>query len=895
MRRPRDRAPRRFQLPWRSRDVIQSEVDEEIAFHHDMRVDDLIRSGMDPEEARAQARREFGDVRAATHALRAADEALEHKRQRGAWLDEVRQDLRYSLRAFGRDPVFTVVAVLTLAIGIGATAAIATVVDGVLLRPLPVQDQDRLVVVRKELQDDDSQVPFNHSDFRALLEQSRAFERVGGIQHDGPWPVAAVVGDQPVTLMATTISHEFFQVLGIRPVSGRLPLPEDAAEGAEPTAVISHDLWRRLFGADPEVEGRRIRLLAGIDARVVGVAPAGLEHPHGAEAWLLIPRSAERLADRSYSPFSLIGRLRPGASIEQASAEVADFIQRREALYEPAEPRGQRAVLLPFTDAVVGEVRPALLSLLAAVGLVLLIASVNVATLLLIRSSRRERELAVRGALGAGRGRIVRQLVTENVVLAALGGALGMVWAYAALRGMLALAPADLPRLEEVSPDGRVLAFTLLASIIVVAVLGITPALGATKTNLYSSLRSGQRAGPERRAARRSKEVLAVGQMAMALVVVAEAGLLTRSLLRLQTVDVGFDVPRLTTIGIAPPPEMRTADGREVLAFFERLVERVEALPGIEGATPVILAPFSGAAAGDARYTAEGQGVDDAAGNPGANLAAALPNYFTTMGIPIRNGRPFNGFDREGSAPVVIVSEQLARRMWPGEDAIGQRIKLGGTESQEPWRTVVGVAGEVRYQDLVEAPPGLYVPFRQAQQEANYLAVRAAPGTQGVVEMVRRVVADLDPRVMVVEAEPVSLQRNRQIAGPRFHAVLLQGFGAIALLLAALGLYGVMASLVAQRTREIGIRMALGATAGHVHRAILRHGLLLAITGAGLGTAGALVAARGLRSVLFEVSSADPMTLVAVVGILLTTAALASYIPARRATKIDPQAALRAE
>lgn len=771
-----------------------------------------------------------------------------------------------------------------------------TIVNGILLTPLPVVDEDRIVFLKKEGAHDQSLRSFPVADLVALRERGGAFENVAGVQYGGPYPYVARMGDQALSLMTTAVSDNFFRVLGVGPVVGRIFDPVDAAPGADRVAVISHGMWQGRFGGDPEVVGRILEFEN--PTRIVGVAPRGFEYPNGVEVWTAFRLTPQVVETRSYAPFNVIGRLRLGTTVEQAQREAAVFVQEREALDPPGEAHGQRAVVLPFRNAIVGDARRTILILFAAVMLLLVMTCANVANLLLIRGAAREREVALRAALGASRGRIARQLLLESALLAAVGGLFGVMVAYWAVRGFTAVAPPDLPQVAAIRVDARVLAFALGIATMSTFAFGLVPTLWAARAQLGTVLRNGSRGGQEGPGMRLAKQALVVWQIALALVVLVGAGLLTKSLLKLQRVDMGFSASQLTLVRVGVPFGKYPDPGRYI-RFFEDLVTRVEAMPGIVAATPVVLTPFSGPGGWNADYTAEGQGRAAASENPTLNLEGVSPGYFRAMGIPIRRGRAITDDDRSGAVLTAIISESLARRAWPGQDPLGKRIKLDGPDSDKPWLTVVGTVGEVRYRELATPPPSVYVPFQQwatgPGSLPKYLAIRSAASADAILRGVRTALDEVDPAVPVVEADPFPQLLAVQLAIPRLNSLVLSGFAAVALVLAVIGLYGVMASYVAQRTHEIGVRLALGAQPEHVRRLVWGRGMLLTLAGVVAGLCAAIVATRALGSVLYDVRPTDPTTLFYVALLLIGCAALACYFPVRRAMKVDPLVALRAD
>jgi putative ABC transport system permease protein len=870
---------------------VRADVAEEVEFHLEMRTREMIARGMSPEVAREEALRRFGDPDHIRRQCEDEGRAGERARRRRERFDAFRQDLRYAVRTLRREPGFAAVAVLTLALGIGAATAMFSVVNGVLLRPLPVADEDRVVVTWAESPARDfAHVPFPHPMLDEFRRQTRAFAAVAGIDYNGAWPQPMRDGDRVVTITGTWVTGDFFRVLGVVPALGRTLLPEDDVAGAPPVMVISHAFWQRHFGGDPSAVGRDFRW-DGRAFTIVGVLPLGFEYPHGAEYWAPLAPLAATLAE---THVDVVGRLRPGVTMEQARADVAGFLERTEAEW-PLLLQGLRPVATPLPELVVGEVRPVLWILAAAVALVLLMAAINVANLLFIRGSARVQELAIRSALGAERGRIVRQLLTESGVLAVLGGAAGLVLAVVAVRGLLALAPAELPRLDAVRFDPWVLAFAAAVTLAAGLVAGLAPALWSAVREPSTTLRSGARVGSGTTRVRRVRQGLVAGQIALALLVLVGAGLLLRSLANLQRVDMGFATGNLVIGSMALPPEA-PGDREATMQLLERAVERVRALPGVGAATLVTARPFAGMGGWDAPFTGEGQASEAQGSNPILNFELAGADHFATLGIPIVRGRAFTEQDREGAAPVAIVSETVAGRTWPGEDPIGRRIKLGGPDSPMEWHTVVGVVREIRYRELVEPRPSLYLPVRQFGGPVPLrLAVRTEVEPASVIPALRAALYEVDEELLLVDAAPMRQLLAAPLARPRFSAALLGAFAALALVLAAVGIYGVMAAYVRQRSHEIGVRMALGAAAGDVRRLVLGQGLALSVAGAAVGTVAALAGTRALAAVLFGVSPTDPLTFAAVASILLAVALAASYLPARRATRIDPIVTLRSE
>jgi predicted permease len=804
------------------------------------------------------------------------------------------QDLRLAWRGLCRARGFTGSAVLTLAVGIAGTTVMFALVEGVLLRPLPVREQDRLVVAwieRREV--GATHWPLPVRDIDVIGKESRTLERVAGVGHTGADPLVAIENGVAGYINGASVSGDFFEVLGVDPLLGRALTRADDVTGAENVLVIAHRLWQRRYGGSHDVLGRRL-ILADRPFTIVGVMPPDVEYPRGVEAWVTVAALTSTLTNPAFRvDVDLVARLGPGITIDQAASELQGLIARIDAGAPAGGLRDRTPVVRSYTDVVVGDVRPAMLVLFGAVALVLLIASANVANLLLMRGEARRPELAVRAALGASPGRLTRQLLAESLVLALAAGVAGLAVASWTLRALVALVPDRLPRAGSVRIDAGVVLFTTAVAFLTAVLAGFMPALSAARLDLVSELRSGGR-GATGSAARYGRRALVVAQVALAVAVVAAAGVLTRSLLRLQAVDMGLAADRLIFVELSLP-RPKYADPARHLRFLDDVVAELEAASHIAAATPLNVQPFSGVGGWELpMFTAEGQSAARAAGNPSLNLESIHPNYFETFEVTLVRGRPFKAADRQGAPDVVIVSEDVAARTWPGEDPIGKRIKFGGPDRTDPWRTVVGVARPTRYRELTELRPTLYLPAEQFIVAARMLALRTASPLALVAGLARERVRAVDPDVQVMRVTPFSELLDEPLARPRFNAFVIAVFGAAALLLAAVGLYAVMAAYVRQRYPEIGIRVALGATASDVRRLVLGEGLRLAALGAALGLVGAVVASRLLRGLLFEIDPLDPVSILIAALLLVGVSALASYMPARRAVGVDPIATLRA-
>jgi putative ABC transport system permease protein len=810
------------------------------------------------------------------------------------WLDDLRRDVRHAFRTLLlRTPGFTVVAVLTLALGIGANTAIFSVVNGVLLRPLPYADPDALVAVFWTTATN-SRDSHRAADFLDLQARNRSLAAVAGYRGDAATLVFPA-GD-PVRVPASIVTASFFDVLGVPALLGRSFSAGDAGHG-EALAVISHAAWQQEFSADPGIAGRLVRA-NGAGYTITGVMPPSFNFPGGVKIWLLSPKPVptppidvpgDLLADRNVGYFQAIARVRPGVSAAALTEDlplVASSITERSAGGAPRP--GLTAV--PLRDSLVGDVRAALFVLFGAVGVVLLIACANVASLLLARTSGRQRELAIRASLGAGRGRLIRQLLTENLVLGAGGGVAGLfvgVWAVGLLVSVM---PDGIPRVEEIALDWRVAAAALGMTLLSVMFFGLVPALQASRTNAAVSLKeAGVRGGGARA---RTRAALVVAEVALTLVLLVSAGLLANSFLRLQRVDPGFLTEQVTLVSL-PVPQARYPDSERQAAFYRRVLEGIADHPAIASVALVFPSPLEGTSA-QGSFSIEGRPEGPGAERPLAGIASISPDYFATMGMRLVSGRGFTDADRQPAPAVAILNMAAARRYWPDEDPVGRRFRYN--LRADDWITVVGVVADTRNVGLQAQPaPQVYLPFDRFTLPFMNIAVRSAAGTGVVASVARSEVAATDPELPVDRVYPLARVVAESVGEPRFRTLLLGLFAAIALVLAAVGLYGLISYSVTQRTREIGIRVALGARPRQVMLPVLREGLRLALLGMGLGLAGALVATRALAVFLFGVGTTDPLTFAAVSGLLLGVALLASYIPARRALRVDPVTALRAE
>jgi putative ABC transport system permease protein len=799
-------------------------------------------------------------------------------------------DVRYALRIFTRQPLFAITAVLTLAIGIGANATIFSVLKAVLLDPLPYADSSRLVIVG-ELERDGTASNVGYATFEDWRDRSRDFEEMAVIRS---WTPTLTVHGQPERMAALRVSWNFFRMLGVAPALGRdFHRDEDTPAGWH-VVVLSDGLWRRSFGADPSVLGRVITM-NDVPFTVVGVLPASYEpliseeYYRRADMWA--PVGYDRTlpyACRSCEHLRAIGRLRAGASIEAARDDLT-AVQTGLRKAFPSEYARSAMTLIPLQDELTGRVRPALTVLMGAVGFLLLIACANVANLLLARVTRRERELALRAALGAGRARVVRQLMVESALLAGAAGALGIAIAAVAVPLVVQLTPAAIARLGDAHLDRLVLTFSIGLTAGTAILFGLMPAIRASRVDLQSSLHGDGRRTSDAPTSI-ARRLLVAADVAMAVVLLVGAGLMIRSVDRLLGVDPGFDPDHVLSMQVSMVGDAYRKD-EAVVATTDRVLARLRALPGVEAVAAAGQIPLGGN--GD-RWGFHVEGREWGPTDPSVERYSVTPDYFRVMHIPLRRGRLFTDADRAGSENVMIVAEETARTLWPESDPIGQRVRIGGTDG--PWRTIVGIVGNVRHRELA-LPPTMQMYLPQAQLTDSFLAIvmRAAGDPAILTSEARTAIWSVASDVPVYGVAPLDQLVARSVGPRRFVMALLGLFGAVALLLTALGVYGVIAQSVVERTREIGIRSALGASAGDIGRLIAGTGLLIVCAGLVTGFAVALVTTRYLEASLYEVSALDPATFAGVAVVLLGVAVVAQGLPVVRATRVDPSVALRQE
>jgi len=866
----------------------QRELDEEIATHLRLGTQERVARGESPADAAAAARRELGNEGLIKEVTR--------EQWRGASLDPLFQDARYGVRLLRRSPGFTAVAVTALALGIGANTAIFSVVDGVLLRPLPFPDSGRIVAVQPlQTQPAPSAAAGSYPDFFDWRAQSRSFSAMASRRGHG---VTLTSLTPAVHLRGQMVSADFFSVLQAAPALGRGFVEDDDKPGAR-VVVLSHALWQSRFGSDPSIVGRAIGL-DGRDHSVIGVMPAGFQFPvdeASADFWTSMAPDAEGdrpwTSNRSLHVLDVVARLKPGVSLETARAEMNGIAARLARQYPDSNRDRGQARVLPELERVVGDVRTPLLVLLAAVGCVLLIACVNVANLLLARATARHRELALRAALGAGRVRVLRQLLTESLILALAGGAAGLLLAAAGRRALLALSPDRVPRLEQIGLDPRVLVFTSGVALLTGVLFGIAPALRLSRVDLAEALKEGGRGADGGPGHNRFRGMLVVGQTATAVVLLTGAGLLLASFQRLRNVDPGFLAAGVLTFDTSLP-ESRYPEDRQ-RRFYDDLVASVRSRPDVRAASAIFPLPLGDSHVGIS-FEIAGRPVAPA-DEPTADYRQVGPGYFETMRIPLLAGRDFTERDDAQGPPVVIVNQALARAFFPGENAVGRRIKPGvARDGEARMREIVGVVGNVRALGLAAAAsPEFYVPYAQLSIADMTVVARVDGETSPLAADVRRLVTSLDPGVPVFHVRTLPDYVLASLQQPRFNALLLSVFAGVALLLTGVGLYGVLAYAVAVRTREIVIRLALGARRADILAMIVRRGLSLALAGVAIGLAAALAVTRALRGLLYEIAPSDPAIFLGAAAVLATVALLASGIPAWRAARIDPMKALRSE
>jgi len=861
--------------------TVEQELDNELQFHLDKDIAENIKSGMTAEDARYEALKAFGGIE------KSKEEARDARGVR--MIENVFEDARYSLRLLTKSPAFTFVVLLTLALGIGANTAIFSFANGILLRPLPYPQSDRLVVLDENaLKRGANSLMVSYPNYLDWQQQNTVFERIG--VYFGTNRFALSGNGQPEELRGSYISYGLLEVLRVAPILGRTFTEAEDTDGQDGVVILGYDLWQRRFGGQQNILGQKI-LFNNFPRTVVGVMPPGFKFPEVSELWAPLALTTKTFT-RTDHGLSSIARLRDGVTVAQAQAEM-NVIASRIEQENPVTNEGLGVSVKTLHQNLSGDYRQALLILLGVVGCVLLVACVNVANLMLARASARQKEVALRSALGASRWRVIQQLLIESLILAAGGGILGLVLSVWALRVLLQSIPIKLPFWMNFGLDLRVLGFTAAVTMLTGLIFGVVPALQSSRVDLNDALKEGGR-GSANAIRGRSRSLLVVTEIALSLVLLVGAGLMIRSFLRLRSVDVGLN-PRGVMTAMIILPRMKYPEGPQRAAFFKQLVERVKAIPGVEAAGATGTLPLGGSFWGRS-LTVEGFPVLSVGQAPMIQHTVVTPGYFQTMGIPLLYGRDFTDADAKGAQLVTIIDERLAHKYWPNEIPLGKRVRFGPPEDNEPWHTVIGVVRAVRHQRMQEdTAESVYLPYLQIPINGMAVVVRTSSDPTNLVPAFRSAVSGLDPDIPVNEVSPMDKVIAESIWQPRLYAALFAVFAAGALILAVIGIYGVMAYLVVTRTHEIGVRMALGATARDMFKFIVGRGMKLTVIGVVLGVGVAYGLTRLMRGLLFNTSTTDPLVFILISLLLMLVAFLACYIPARRATKVDPLVALRYE
>ena len=809
-------------------------------------------------------------------------------------MERLIQDLRYAFRTLAKNPGFTFLVVIALSLGIGATTAIFSVVNAILLRSLPYNEPERMVLpVSTNAAREITRGGVSYADYLDWRNETSIFEHVAVYQGQN---ADLTDGGEPQRVSVGVVSEDYFAVMKAPPVLGRTFSAEEQQTSEARAVVLSYGLWQSRFGGDPAISDRTI-MLNGRPYPVIGVMPKDSQFPGTHDLWAALGVGANAGPDhlrRDNMVYRSVARLKDGVSVEQARA-VVGAIARRVELEHPESMQGWGASVIPVHEFVVGPtLRRALLVLFGAVGFVLLIACVNVANLSLARAARREREIAIRIALGAGRLRLIRQLLTESVLLALVSGAVGFLLALWGVDLLTALAPDSVPRLDEVSADSRVLLFVLVVSLLTALAFGLVPAMQASKTDLNEALKEGGRSSTGGLRGSRIRGVLVVSEVALSLMLLVGAGLMVKSFLKLQQVDPGLNTDNVLTLQLYAPGA-RYAEPANIADFYRQIVERVKNVPGVESVSASSTLPLGGGGFYLGRvFLAEGRAEPPAGRDHPAQWNVITPAHFNTLDIRILKGRAFDERDTATSTPVTIINESLAREIFPGEEPLGKRIRSWRDENA--LREIVGITEDVRYFGRDDELRGLvYVPHTQNSWRSMVLAVRTTGDPAGFTAAVRGAISSFDKDLAVSRVQTMTQVLDDSMAGPRFNMMLLAVFAGVAMVLAAVGIYGILSYAVAQRTHEIGVRMALGAQATDVLKLVVGHGLKLTLVGVALGLGAAFAVTRVMESLLFEVSATDPVTFTAIALLLVGVALVASFIPARRATRVDPIIALRYE
>src|SRR5262245_9836382 len=856
------------------------ELEEEIRTHLELETQEMIEEGLSPEEARDAARRRFGN------------QTLSMEVSRGVWgfrsIEALSQDLRFGIRMFLKSPGMTAVLILTIALGIGFNSALFSLVNTLLLNPLPFPDADRLVVAwTRSAKISNTRLGVTTDDFAEWRKQTQSF---AGIAAQAGWLFNLSGTDEPERIIGGRVTTDFFSVFGIKPALGRDFSPGEDELKSGRVVILSQSVWRRRFNADPSLIGRTITL-NDLSYTVVGILPSEFRYPRihegvsGPELWT--PVKMGSLPDRGAPFLSVFARLKSGMAMETAQAELNSVERRLESAY-PQTHSGRSVQLVSLREQVVGKARLSLLVLFGAVGIVLLIACANVTNLLMARAAARRREMALRLAIGASRLRLIRQLLTEGILLAVAGGALGLLIAFLAMPSLLSFGGQSIPRSDEVAIDTRVLLFTLSLSVIVGSLFSVLA--GGQGSGLTSNqfLKEGAKPGFAGKSGNRLRSLLIVLQVALALVLTIGAGLLTRSFLTLLSVNPGFESKKVLTFDLFLSPRAEGA------VFYRQLIEKLDALPGVEAAGAINALPLGGAEFSWTFFIEGRQPSDEPLGR--VDYRVVTPDFFRTIGVPLKRGRIFTEQDGQGSTPVGIINEAMARRYWPDEDPIGKRFRMQAPISVMPWMTIVGVVGDVKHAGLdQDSAPAVYRPHLQHPRTDMTVVMRTQTEPLTFANSARNQAHEMDKDLPISNLREYTYLVSKSVAQRRFAMSLLTGFAALALLLALFGIYGVLSYSVNLRTKELAIRQALGAQARDLTALVVRQGMSLVLVGIAIGLGVALALTRLMKTLLFGVSATDPLTFTVITLLLAFVVLLACWIPARRATKVDPMTAMRFE
>jgi putative ABC transport system permease protein len=860
---------------------VETDFDREVRSHLEMLTEEKLRAGMAPDDAQRSARIELGGVEQVKEQVR--------EQRLGNWLYSVRSDCRFALRQLRKSPAFTAVAVLTLALGIGANTAVFSILDTVLIRPLPYPQAGRLVKADVyNLKSGDLYGKTSYPDFVDWSEQNQFFDHLGAYE-DKSFNLAGTM--QPEHVKGQVVSSDFFETLGTQPDRGHTL----ATAQNQQAAVLSYSLWSRSFGSDPHAIGKSISL-DGYSYEVVGVMPRGFQFPDPqSELWVLItpvrPDLREEITARGNLGMSVIGRLNADVNLSQAQAGMTVIASRLEQKHPYAD-RDLGVRLIPLQESMVGKFRPALFVLMGSAALVLLIACANLSTLFLARAATRQPEIAIRSSLGASRRRIIAQLLTESLLLAAAGGALAALLAYSLMGVLVASAPAEIPRISSAHIDPSMLLFTGLISVFAGVVFGLAPAWQISRGQLIASLKQSTRGTEQQKL---MTKVMVVAEVALCLVLLAAAGLLGKSLLLLGRVDPGFRADHLLTVEVyrSMTDENRDANWRNWTGFYQQLLTRIQALPGVESAGATLALPIQGRV-WNISFKIDGQAPGNWIDRPDAEARIISNNYFDVMKIPLRTGRYFAEHDTKDSPHVAVINESVARLYWPNEDPIGRFIEMGAFGAGRC--EIVGVVADIRQASLGNDPaPAIYLPYTQEIMPWQTLVIRTKNDPMSLAAPIRHAVAALDPEQPVARIATLDELLEASTAQPRFHTFVLGSFAGIALLLSAIGIYGLMAYTISRRTREIGVRMAVGARPLDILKLVFGQSMTMTMAGIAFGLLGAYSVTRVMKSLLFGVTTTDPLTFAAATLLLSSVALLATYSPARRAMRVDPMVALRHE